>query len=381
MKKAFSTSKSFEYKLKISSNRVVTLDNATKKLDSGSRSIKFPGSQENPTTKMPKGIKDHMLMPKDMIMCLTLKKVEIQSNAWHIKFAFNLFRSLYKEFKIKNHPAISRKHSNPYIAKKPTGNKKIIGNILLNGKYKILKYKYFFFWQKAFQKRLELKIICMNKFFKIFSKRAFRNFKTLCKKASRGPVTPQKPLAKTIETYKKLFKPLGLCLGSTIFGYNWDLKAFAFKEICLHSKIAKNLKILHQGLVLIFTTIKYKTFDSLEYAFKALVRLKSNRNRLKSFLSLIESIHETINNKKNHLKRTAFNLLKEINCIHNEIKSSSRFLHAPKSMTSRYDSNSKSSSQSLIKKHSAPKNPSLVSIKLEYLIKKSYIKKIAYAFM
>ena len=107
---------------------------------------------------------DGLFMPRDMIFCLTVKKIVLSKVEKLGNFAFNLLRCLYKEWKIKQSPkrkikrvrSVSQnfnyKLNKDYIKKRQ--NEKIL-SIFKKNKMRETVNKLFFVWNKKFQRAFE----------------------------------------------------------------------------------------------------------------------------------------------------------------------------------------------------------------------------------
>ena len=117
--------------------------------------------------------------PKNVIFCLSLRKIYLENSRRYKKFSFCLIRSLYKEWKIKTSPSPKRK---PYIhyrnSSKSLLNKKkyskdkenMMIHMIRNNKARLLKNRFFYSWQKAFKEKQYYKLDSAKKISHVISR-------------------------------------------------------------------------------------------------------------------------------------------------------------------------------------------------------------------
>lgn len=108
---------------------------------------------------------DHNFIPKNVIFCLSIRKLFTESSTRFQKFSFCLIRSLYKEWKIQQSPSPKRNSSRQSLkyTAKPKKNyskdseSKIV-QMFRSNKAKLAKNKCFFVWQNLFKAKRYLKM-------------------------------------------------------------------------------------------------------------------------------------------------------------------------------------------------------------------------------
>ena len=179
--------------------------------------------------------------PKNVIFCLSIRKLYLESSQRYKKFSFCLIRSLYKESKIKKSMSPKRNSSrNSFGSKKNLKPYKIyskdrenlIINMLMKNKLKLIKTKSFHLWQKKYKEKTFFKTLARKKIINGVKRLLSRVFKEIIYNLKK--IDKKKLLFSLIA--KRITKTVKKKLLKIIFSNPRILRQIAMKSFCILTK-------------------------------------------------------------------------------------------------------------------------------------------------